>query len=115
MMNQDNNTALLNCYHSTPGETETLRIIGLWIEGVLPIVIGIPGIIGNVLASVILSRKSMRNSFNFLLIALAIYDSCYIILDIFQKRKDFFSSSKLLISVGQSDSNHPKIRFVLHA
>ena len=97
MMNQDNNTTLLNCYVSTDRETETLRVIGLWIEGVLPIVIGIPGIIGNVVASVILSRKSMRNSFNFLLIALAIYDSCYIILDIFQKRKELHTSAYIIL------------------
>ena len=96
IMNQNNST-FSNCYDSTEDEDETLKTVGLWIEGVLPIVIGVPGIIGNVVASVILSRKSMRNSFNFLLIALAIYDSCYIFLDILQKRKELHTSAYIIL------------------
>ena len=96
-MNHNNNTTFKNCYPYNPDEQETLNTIGLWIEGVLPIVIGVPGIIGNMVASIILSRKSMRNSFNFLLIALAIYDSCYIILDIFQKRTELHTSTYIIL------------------
>ena len=96
-MNQDNSTSLPNCYESNEQEEAVLKTIGLWIEGVLPIVIGIPGILGNVLASIILSRRSMRNSFNFLLIALAVYDSCYILLDIFQKRTELHTSVYIIL------------------
>ena len=96
-MTQNNSTSFLNCYDSNPQEEAVLRTIGLWIEGVLPIVIGVPGILGNVLASIILSRRSMRNSFNFLLIALAVYDSCYILLDIFQKRKELHTSVSIIL------------------
>ena len=50
---------------------ETEKIIdqfAFWSEGVLLCVLGFPGILGNALSSYILAGKSMRNSFNLLLI-----------------------------------------------
>ena len=50
---------------------ETEKIIdqfAFWSEGVLLCGIGLPGILGNALSSYILAGKSMRNSFNLLLI-----------------------------------------------
>ena len=36
------------------------------------------GIVGNTIASVIISRKEMRNAFNLLLVSLACFDSTYL-------------------------------------
>ena len=36
------------------------------------------GIVGNSIASVIISRKEMRNAFNLLLVSLACFDSTYL-------------------------------------
>ena len=37
------------------------------------------GFLGNLIFSFVLTRKEMRNSFNLLLVALAFFDSCYLI------------------------------------
>ncbi|TRY76222.1 hypothetical protein TCAL_14732 [Tigriopus californicus] len=50
-----------------------------WVEGVGLSAVATFGIIGNLLASVILSRHELRNSFNLLLIGLAFFDTCYIV------------------------------------
>ena len=95
-MINENHTEL-NCYNSTEQNDALLRNIGFWVEGVLPIIIGVPGIVGNVFAAIILSGKTMRNSFNILLIALAIYDSGYVLLDIFQKRSELHNNFYVMI------------------
>ena len=95
-MSNENHTEL-NCYNSTEQNDALLRNIGFWVEGVLPIIIGVPGIVGNVFAAIILSGKTMRNSFNILLIALAIYDSGYVLLDIFQKRSELHNNFYVMI------------------
>ncbi len=60
-------------------ETEKiLEVFAFWLEGVVLCIIAVPGIFGNALSSYILARKSMRNSFNLLLIALAIIDNTYL-------------------------------------
>ena len=96
-MNDTNNYTFLHCYQYDEENWVILGNISFWIEGVLPIIIGIPGILGNVLASIILSGRSMRNSFNFLLIALAVYDSAYVILDILQKRSELHSRFYIIL------------------
>ena len=96
MMSNENHTEL-NCYNSTEQNNALLETIGFWVEGVLPIIIGVPGIVGNVFAAIILSGKTMRNSFNILLIALAIYDSGYVLLDIFQKRSELHNNFYVMI------------------
>ena len=95
-MINENHTEL-NCYNSTEQNDALLQNIGFWVEGVLPIIIGVPGIVGNVFASIILSGKTMRNSFNILLIALAIYDSGYVVLDIFQKRSELHNNFYVML------------------
>ena len=95
-MINENHTEL-NCYNSTEQNDALLQNIGFWVEGVLPIIIGVPGIVGNVFASIILSGKNMRNSFNILLIALAIYDSGYVLLDIFQKRSELHTNLYVML------------------
>ena len=95
-MSIENHTEL-NCYNSTEQNDALLQNIGFWVEGVLPIIIGVPGIVGNVFASIILSGKTMRNSFNILLIALAIYDSGYVLLDIFQKRSELHTNLYVML------------------
>jgi len=95
-MINENHTEL-NCYNSTEQNDALLQNIGFWVEGVLPIIIGVPGIVGNVFAAIILSGKTMRNSFNILLIALAIYDSGYVLLDIFQKRSELHNNFYVMI------------------
>ena len=47
------------------------------------------GIVGNILASVILTRREMRNAFNLLLVSMACFDSTYLfgsILESFRKQ-----------------------------
>ena len=58
---------------------------------------GVPGILGNMIACIILSGKSMRNSFNLLLMALAVYDSAYVALDIIQKRSELHTNVYIIL------------------
>ena len=52
--------------------------------------VAILGIIGNALASVILTRKEMRNAFNLLLVTMACFDSTYLFGSILESfRKEF--------------------------
>lgn len=62
-------------YNST-GE-QLLDDLSYWIEGVAQTTVALSGIGCNLVASIILSAKDMRNSFNLLLIALAFFDGCY--------------------------------------
>ena len=55
---------------------------GFWIEGVMHNIIGFTGIIMNIVFCCVLSRKQLRNVFNSLLIALAIFDSLFLMLRI---------------------------------
>ena len=43
------------------------------------------------------NREDMRNSFNFLLIALAVYDSAYVILDILKKRSEIHTQIYIIL------------------
>ena len=49
-----------------------------WFEGVLVCVVGAAGLVGNTVSGLVLSGRTMRNSFNLLLIALAVYDNLYL-------------------------------------
>ena len=60
---------------------------GYWIEGVMHNIIGFTGILMNIMFCYVLSRKPLRNLFNSLLIALAIFDSLFLsltIIDLFR-------------------------------
>ena len=65
-----------------------LNNLSFYLEGVIQTPLAISGVIGNTVASLILSTKEMRNSFNLMLIALAVFDSGYLfgsILESFRK------------------------------
>lgn len=53
-----------------------------WLSGVLLNVVGVVGILGNILSMVILSRPQMRSSINYLLIGLARCDTVLIVTSI---------------------------------
>ena len=80
----------LECPEWSPRQEELLQGSAFWLEGVVLCLIGFPGIFGNALSSYILAGKSMRNSFNLLLIALAIIDNTYLLTSIIEScRKRF--------------------------
>ena len=57
--------------------------------------VAILGIVGNMLASVILTRKEMRNAFNLLLVSMACFDSTYLFGSILESfRKQFNMASE---------------------
>ena len=57
--------------------------------------VAILGIVGNSLASVILTRKEMRNAFNLLLVSMACFDSTYLFGSILESfRKQFNMASE---------------------
>ena len=65
-----------------------LHQLGFWLEGVIQTTFAVIGILVNLISSLILASKEMRNAFNLLLIALAFFDSCYLfgsILESFRK------------------------------
>jgi hypothetical protein len=67
---------------------EILNNLSFYLEGVVQTPVAIIGVLGNILSSLILASKEMRNSFNLMLIALAIFDSGYLfgsILESFRK------------------------------
>ena len=68
----------LDCPVNSDEEFELLDKFSFWVEGVLQTVLAVFGIIGNTIASVIISRKEMRNSFNLLLVSLACFDSTFL-------------------------------------
>lgn len=69
-------TVLDNKLHFTSDATETCRF---WTEGVLSLVVAAFGLMGNVVSIWVLSVPEMRNSFNRLLLALAIIDCLFIL------------------------------------
>ena len=67
---------------------EVLNTMSFYLEGIIQTPIAIVGILGNSLACLVLASKEMRNSFNLMLIALAVFDSGYLfgsILESFRK------------------------------
>ena len=57
--------------------------------------VAILGIVGNILASVILTRREMRNAFNLLLVSMACFDSTYLFGSILESfRKQFNMASE---------------------
>ena len=56
-----------------------LSRVEFWVEGVFLTTCAILGIIGNVVACLIITGKEMKNSFNLLLVCLAAFDSTYLL------------------------------------
>ncbi|TRY67647.1 hypothetical protein TCAL_15804, partial [Tigriopus californicus] len=91
----DNTTQMdLDCPEYGPYSDYYIQQVRFWVEGVIQTIVAIPGLIGNgisdkltsfscipgnIVFSLLLTRKDLRNSFNLLLVALAFFDSCYII------------------------------------
>ena len=65
--------------------------LSFWLEGVVLVIFSILGLLMNALCSCVLLSKNMRNTFNLLLVALALFDSGYLfgqILEAFRKAFD---------------------------
>ena len=87
-----------SCYEISNLDWDYIDKLQFWVEGVLPCVVAVSGILGNAITAFILLKANMRNSFNFLLIALAVMDSCFLIGAILESfRKCFFLASYLHI------------------
>lgn len=104
MSNDSNMTSdnVLECPEYSNETAFNIDMFAFWVEGILLCIIAVPGIVGNTLSSYILSGKTMRNSFNILLIALALFDNTYLfgsILESFRKRfliyTDLVSKAKI--------------------
>jgi len=85
------NTSIAEDQDSSSQEISCLKIdfdcfvwihntFGFWLQGVISTSIAIAGFLMNLVLCYVLSRKEMRNVFNSLLIALAIFDSLYLLL-----------------------------------
>ena len=80
----------LDCPVYDESDEKLLDFFSFWVAGVLQTLFAILGILGNTIASIIISRKEMRNSFNLLLVSLACFDSTYLFGSILESfRKDF--------------------------
>lgn len=88
-MANDSDPKDLGCPVFSQADDELDVKFAFWCEGIILCLVAVGGIVGNTISSFILVRRSMRNSFNLLLIALAIYDNTYLvgaILESFRKR-----------------------------
>ncbi len=91
---EETNASALDCPRNTDEAEHNMALFSLWCEGYILCVVCVAGLFGNTISSVILSAKSMRNSFNLLLIALAIYDNIYLvgaILEAIRKKFDLIT------------------------
>ena len=69
--------------------------LSYWLEGVIQVTFAIIGILTNIASCCILGSKEMRNAFNLLLIALALFDCGYLFGAILESfRKSFKMVSK---------------------
>ena len=78
----------LDCPIFTLEDEAFLDGFSFWVEGVFQIIFAILGIFGNIIASLIVTRKDMRNSFNLLLVSLACLDSTYLFGSILESVKN---------------------------
>ena len=92
-----NNTTAPASLYECPGlsdwEDQLIANLGYYVEGVLILITSIFGIAINLVSSiVILTRHEMRNCFNILLVALAGYDSWYLIGAVLESCRKYFPS-----------------------
>ena len=79
------------CPGLTDWENKFIAYLGYYVEGVLILVTSIIGITINLVSSIIiLTRSEMRNCFNILLVALAGYDTWYLIGAILEACRKYF-------------------------
>ena len=92
-MNKTNNTMFnytIDCPNFTQEDEDFLDVFSFWVEGVLQTIFAVLGIFGNIIACLIITRKDMKNSFNFLLVSLACFDSTYLIGSILESVRKIF-------------------------
>lgn len=90
----------LNCPRFDKEDMVFLINFSFWVEGVLQTGLATLGILGNFVSIFVLTRKSMRNAFNLLLVTLAAFDTWYLfgaILESFRKTFDLASSWHILL------------------
>ena len=66
----------IDCATFTDQDDYLLNVFSFWVEGVLQTITAIFGIFGNIIASIIVTRKDMRNSFK---LHLAACSACYLL------------------------------------
>ena len=96
MVSPNNISSLYNaidCPTFTEEDEMFLGIFAFWVEGVLQTIFAVLGIFGNIIASIIITRKDMRNSFNLLLVSLACFDSSYLVGSILESVRKCFDQS----------------------
>ena len=67
------------CFQLLPDEVSTYEIFRFWINDVIGKIVGSAGLVANLAAILILTRKQMSSNFNLLLTFLAVSDSFFII------------------------------------
>ena len=80
----------LDCPVMTASDDQLHEDLEYWVEGVILVIVAAFGVFGNFLASLILGRQAMRNSFNMLLIALALVDATYLVGSILKSMRERF-------------------------
>lgn len=79
--NNATNGTYIPCMQTVENSRED-ELFEFWSNGILLNLVGILGILGNVLSMIILSRPQMRSSINYLLIGLARCDTVLIVMSI---------------------------------
>ena len=74
-------------------EKDTLVQIYFWFDGVSRCSVASIGLLGNVFAMFIFSSKELKSTFNLLLIVLAVFDSGYLILTLFEELLQIYDIS----------------------
>ena len=80
----------VSCPSYSSLEESLLDSVAFWVEGVALTLVAAVGVLGNTLASFIVVRKEMRNSFNLLLVSLACFDSTYLLGAMLEAARRFF-------------------------
>ncbi|XP_023333119.1 FMRFamide receptor [Eurytemora carolleeae] len=68
----------MECGNHTDEDLELISSFNYWLEGVLMIIVGIFGLVGNSVSILVLASREMRNSFNYFLIVLSTTDNLFI-------------------------------------
>ena len=72
------------CLHLSPEEISIFETFQWWIDDVIERVVGSAGLVANLVAIIILTRKQMASNFNLLLTFLAACDSSFIVFGFFE-------------------------------
>ena len=83
-------TTEINCPVYNECCKDMLESLNFWLEGVVQVMIANIGIVVNTAFCFILGSKEMRNSFNSLLISLAIFDNGYLLASILESFRKCF-------------------------